>query len=253
MSARDPRDGRTLLVLPALNEADSVGEVLAEIARVLPDIDRLVVDDGSTDLTAAVARAAGAEVLVLPFNLGVGGAMRAGFRYALEHGYDRVVQIDADGQHDPGAVPELLDGLAEADIVIGARFAGKGDYEAKGPRRWAMTVLAGILGRVSRTRLTDTTSGFKAMGPRAVALFARHYPAEYLGDTVEALVIAARAGLRITQVPVEMRQRSGGRPSQHPFRAAIHLVRAFAALCIALIRPRLTVPERPAAKNGAGS
>jgi glycosyltransferase involved in cell wall biosynthesis len=227
--------------MPAYNEQEAIGDVIGEVRRTLPSVDCLVVNDGSTDDTAAVARAAGATVADLAVNLGVGGAMRVGFKYALAHGYDVVVQIDADGQHDPSAVPKLIAELANADVVIGARFAGEGDYQAHGVRRFAMRIIARILSRTSKTRLTDATSGFKACGPRAVALFAIDYPAEYLGDTVEALVIAARAGCRITQVPVSMRPRAGGTPSHNPIRAAVYLARAFIALGFAYLRPTRTL------------
>lgn len=229
---------RVLVVLPAWNERESLPGVLAEIRDHLPDVGVLVVDDGSSDGTAAVARAHGVDVLELPFNLGVGGAMRAGFRYAREQGYRKVVQVDADGQHDPRDVPRIVERLDEADVVIGARFAGTGEYEARGPRRWAMRVLAGVLSRVASARLTDTTSGFRGAGPRAVELFARHYPAEYLGDTVESLVLASRNGLRIEQIGVSMRERQGGRPSQSPFKATVYLARACLALGISLLRRR---------------
>ena len=227
-------------MLPALNEQASIAHVIAEVRAALPGVTCLVVDDGSVDRTAAIAREAGAVVASLPFNLGVGGAMRLGFNYALDYGFDNVVQVDADGQHNPASVRSLLAALDGADLVLGARFAGEGDYEAKGPRRWAMRVLAAILSRVAHTRLTDTTSGFKASGPKAVALFAQHYPAEYLGDTIEALVIAARAGCVIRQVPVAMRPRSGGTPSHNPFRSAAYLGRAALALGFSLIRPAST-------------
>lgn len=232
-----------LLVIPAWNEELALPAVLVEVHQTLPEVDILVVNDGSTDDTSLVARAAGVVVLDLPINLGVGGAMRAGFRYARAGGYQVVVQLDGDGQHDPRSVRELLDKLAGtgADIVIGARFAGVGSYEARGPRRVAMKVLSIVLSRIARTSLTDTTSGFKASGPAAIALFAREYPAEYLGDTIESLVIAARAGLVVTQHPVEMRPRVAGRPSHSPVRAAIFLLRAFAALAVAVTRPRSAV------------
>jgi glycosyltransferase involved in cell wall biosynthesis len=228
---------RTLIVMPAFNEEESVAAVVREVHQKLPGISVLVVDDGSTDATTSVARAAGARVATLPFNLGVGGAMRVGFRFALENDFDNVVQVDSDGQHDPSEVPALLAALHSADLVLGARFAGEGNYTVRGPRSWAMKVLAAILSRTSRTTLTDTTSGFKASGPRAVALFARHYPAEYLGDTIEALVIASRAQLVIAQVPVAMRPRAGGVPSHNPMKAAAYLGRAGLALVFALVRP----------------
>jgi glycosyltransferase involved in cell wall biosynthesis len=228
---------QTLIVLPALNEEASVASVIREVNVALPGMQCLVVDDGSTDRTATVARQAGAVVAKLPFNLGVGGAMRVGFKYALENGFSNVVQIDADGQHNPSSVRQLIAELDNADLVLGARFAGKGEYQVRGPRRWAMRVLAAVKSRTSKTRLTDKTSGFRATGPRAVKLFSEHYPAEYLGDTIEALVIAARAGCVIRQVPVAMRPRAGGVPSHNPFKAAAYLGRACVALVFAFMRP----------------
>jgi glycosyltransferase involved in cell wall biosynthesis len=238
---------RTLIVIPAYNEEASVASVVAEVRNALPGIAILVVDDGSRDRTADVAKLAGAIVASLPFNLGVGGAMRTGFRYAAENHYLNVVQVDADGQHDPTSVPELLAALSDADLVLGARFAGRGDYHVRGPRAWSMKVLAKILSRVTKTRLSDSTSGFRASGPAAVTLFAKHYPAEYLGDTIEALVLGARAGLVVTQVPVVMRPRSGGVPSHNPLRSAMYLARVFIALLFALVRPRF--PSDPLARS----
>ncbi len=239
MGVTVPPPRRVLVVIPAWNEQDALPGVLAEVDATVANVDILVVNDGSTDRTSEVARRCGVPVLDLPINLGVGGAMRAGFKYAQRHGYDVVVQLDADGQHDPRDVPRLVDVLTQedADLVIGARFAGRGNYTARGPRRWAMRGLSWVLSRVTGTQLTDSTSGFKAAGPRAIALFAPSYPAEYLGDTIESLVIAARAKLRVRQVPVEMRARAGGIPSHNPVRASLFLLRAVLALLIALSRP----------------
>ena len=230
---------RTLIVMPAWNEEESVARVVTEVLTELPGISCLVVSDGSTDNTAFEAQKAGAQVVILPFNLGVGGAMRLGFKFALENGFENVVQIDADGQHDPKNVLALLDKLQDFDIVIGARFAGEESYDIRGPRRWAMWILSKALSRVTKSRLTDTTSGFKANGPKAVRLFSENFPAEYLGDTVEALVIAARAGCSVTQVPVSMRERLGGQPSHNPAKAALYLGRAVLAFVFAIMRPRV--------------
>jgi glycosyltransferase involved in cell wall biosynthesis len=228
---------RVLIIVPAWNEQDAIGGTIAEIRECVPDADLLVIDDGSLDLTAQRAQAAGATVCPLPFNLGVGGAMRTGYRYALRNGYDAAVQIDADGQHDPRYLARLLDRLDTADVVIGARFATSDDpYKVRGPRRWAMVLLARVLSRLARTRLTDVTSGFRVSNRRAISVFATHYPAEYLGDTVESLVIAARAGCTITQVPVTMRARVAGRASHSPIKAAVYLCRAIVALVLALVR-----------------
>lgn len=228
---------RTLIVMPAFNEEQSVAAVVREVFGKLPGVSVLVVNDGSTDQTTREALSAGALVAELPFNLGVGGAMRTGFRYALQKGFDNVVQVDSDGQHDPAGIPSLLRELDNFDLVLGARFAGEGDYRVHGPRHWAMVVLSKVLSRVAHTKLTDTTSGFRASGPRAVRLFAQYYPAEYLGDTIEALVIASKSGLSIHQVPVSMRPRAGGKPSHNPLKASAYLGRACMALVFALIRP----------------
>lgn len=231
---------RSLVIIPAWNEEETIGSVLTEVAAVLPGWDVVVVSDGSTDATAATVRTRGVAVVELPFNLGVGGAMRAGYAYARRHGYDLALQLDADGQHDPAEVPRLVAAMAEtgADLVIGARFAGRGEYEARGPRRWAMVLLGSVLSRVTRTRLTDSTSGFKLADRRTIDVFALNFPAEYLGDTIEALVIAARTGLVVRQAPVQMRERAGGTPSHSPLKSALFLLRAFLALAVSLTRPR---------------
>jgi glycosyltransferase involved in cell wall biosynthesis len=222
----------TLVVIPAYNEVASLPGLIAEVRSASPDSRILVVDDGSLDATSAVAAASGADVLTLPFNLGVGGALRAGFRYAWRQGYQRMVQVDADGQHDPAGIASLLERLENADLVVGGRFAGQGDYRVGRSRRLVMAVLARSLSRRTHAVLTDTTSGFRAFGPRAIALFARDYPAEYLGDTVEALLMAARARLVVVQVPVVMRPRTGGVPSHSAMKSAALLARTLPAFLL---------------------
>lgn len=239
---------RLLVIMPAWNEAASVGNTVAEVIRAVPNCDVLVVDDGSTDKTADLAEAAGATVLRLPFNLGVGGAMRAGYKYAHRWKYAKAIQVDADGQHDPKDLINVVKGLSDADISIGARFADKGNYEVRGPRKWAMVFLGWAISRIAKTRLTDVTSGFRAANARAIAQYCEHYPAEYLGDTIDSLVVAVRSGLTVTQVPVEMRPRQGGQPSHNPAKAALYLGRSGFALLIAMTRKKtgVTNPEGPA-------
>lgn len=227
---------RVLIIMPAWNEEESVGNSVREVLGTSGNYDVLVVNDGSADDTAAVASEAGATVLNLPFNLGVGGAMRAGFKYSERLGYNRVIQVDADGQHDPKNIEDVLEGLKIADISIGARFADRGTYTVSGPRRWAMVFLAKVISSLAKTKLTDVTSGFRAANKRAVKQYLDHYPAEYLGDTIDSLVVAIRSGCSVTQVPVEMRERQGGKPSHNPFKAAIYLGRSIFALFIALTR-----------------
>ncbi|HEY9307255.1 MAG TPA: glycosyltransferase family 2 protein [Microbacterium sp.] len=237
---------RTLIIVPAWNESRNVGNTVREILDQFVDYDVVVVDDGSTDDTAQVARDAGARVLVLPFNMGVGGAMRTGFTFAQRLGYRQAIQVDADGQHNPRDIPLVLAGLQHADISIGARFADVGDYQAKGPRRWAMVFLANVLTRVAKTRLTDVTSGFRAANRRAIDQYVHYYPAEYLGDTVDSLVSAIHSGLSVTQVPVAMRARVHGKPSQNPVGSTIYLLRSVFALSLALMRGRRRSTEASA-------
>ena len=224
-----------LVAIPAYNEAATVADVVREVREYRPDDRVIVVDDGSRDDTAARARSESATVVQLPFNTGVGAAMRTAFLYAHRNDYDAVVQVDADGQHDPAGIKALLEGLASASVVVGAR----GDsYPTRGPRRWAMTLLARSLSRIVRHPMTDVTSGFRAADRRAIALYAREYPSEYLGDTVESLVMAARAGLQVAQVDIAMRPRQGGRASQGPFMSAAYLSRSLLALVVAVSRRR---------------
>jgi hypothetical protein len=162
--------------------------------------------------------------------------MRAGFRYALRAGYRVVVQVDADGQHDPAYIPLLLEGLRHADLVIGARFAGTGDYRVRGPRRAAMRSLSTVMSALTGAHLADTTSGFRATGVRGIRVFAHHYPTEYLGDTIETLVIARKCGLGVAQVPVAMRPRTTGRPSRGPLGSCVDLARASIVVLLGLVR-----------------
>lgn len=226
---------RPLVVMPAWNESATIAQTLLELQAAAVGLDIVVVDDGSSDATAAIARAQGVTVLRLPFNVGVGGAMRLGFRYALDNGYDAVVQVDADGQHPSEDVVKLLSLLASHDLVIGNRFWGNG-YRVAGPRRWAMGVLSAVVGKMAGHPVQDTTSGFRATGPRLLPLYADSYPAEYLGDTVEALVIAIRHGCRVAELPITMRARRGGRPSHSPTKSSVYLIRAVFVLGLSLIR-----------------
>lgn len=235
---------RLLVVIPALNEEVTVGDVVRSVRAELP-CDVLVVDDGSDDATSELALRAGAQVIRHPFNLGVGAAIRSGFRYAAEHGYHQILQVDADGQHDATEASRLVrlvqDGVA--DIVVGSRFAA--GYHVGRLRRSAMGVLSKVVSRRLGVRITDTTSGFRAFGPRAISRFARAYPSAYLSDTVEALLLAGDWGLQVAEVPVRMHQRQGGTPSAGGTRSLYHLVRLFLVIGLHRVRRPLvrTWPE----------
>jgi glycosyltransferase involved in cell wall biosynthesis len=228
-----------LLIIPAYNEAASLPRVLPELAAMLPRLDVLVVSDGSTDETADVARAAGAAVVELPFNLGIGGALRTGFRYAVEEGYRTAVQFDADGQHDPTTVQRLIDTLADgADLVIGSRFmeGGTPTYHISRLRRLAMRALEWIVRRLVGRRFTDTSSGLRGFSAPMLAYFAEHYPVEYM-DSVEALVMATNAGFDVREVPAGMLGRIGGAPSTRGWRLAYYYVRLLVVLLTSYTRP----------------
>jgi glycosyltransferase involved in cell wall biosynthesis len=227
---------RPVVAIPAWNEAGSVADVVAHVKAAVPEAAVLVVNDGSTDSTAALAAQAGAITLSLPFNVGVGGAMRTAFLFAQREGFDALVQVDADGQHNPQEIRSLLDGLAESDIVVGTRFHPDSTYKVRGPRKWAMDLLSWSLSRMARTPIADTTSGFRSAGPRAIELFAAAYPAEYLGDTVGSLTIAIRDGLTVTERPVTMYYRRVGRPSKSALWSTLYLGRAALALVVQLIK-----------------
>jgi glycosyltransferase involved in cell wall biosynthesis len=220
---------RTAVIIPAFNEADVLPGVLAGLARQNPDHDIVVVDDGSTDGTAIVARAAGATCLRLPFNLGIGGALRLGFRYVVEQGYDRAYQFDADGQHDASQIEALLAGLDDADMVIGSRFMGVRDYRVGRSRGMAMALLRRLVRLICGQAFTDTSSGFRAFRRPVLELFATEYPVEYM-ESVEALVLAVRRGFTVREVPVVMHDRVGGRASNRNLRLAYHFVRLLIVL-----------------------
>ncbi len=205
---------------------------MKELRELASEFDVVVVDDGSSDTTVDVARAGGARVVALPFNLGVGGAVRTGLRFAQSRGYDRVVVVDADGQHDPAGIRSLARALDEgADLAIGSRFApGADPYPVGRVRSTGMRVLRIVVRVVSGQRLTDVTSGFRAFDRPVLELLAAAYPAEYLADTVEALLMVAYAGFRIEEVPVSMRPRAGGRPSSRSLPLAGNYLRLLIAI-----------------------
>lgn len=232
-----------LCIVPAFNEEASVGRVVTELRGLGYDV--CVVDDGSADGTTAAARQAGAQVLRMPRNVGVGGALRCGFRYAVAAGYSTVVQVDGDGQHDPGQVRVLLDALADggADMVVGSRFAENGSGFAMGrSRRLAMRLLARRASAAVGVPLTDATSGFRAIRRPLLESFAREYPSEYLGDTVEALVVAGREGARVQEVAVHMSARETGQASAGTLASSWYVLRVLLAIELMPRGPRHPAP-----------
>jgi glycosyltransferase involved in cell wall biosynthesis len=227
---------RRIAIVPAYNEERNIGRLLAELHALDPGLEVVVVSDGSTDRTAAVAAAAGAHVVQLPFNLGIGGAVQTGFRFAWERGYDLAVRLDGDGQHDPAQLPAVVAPVVagEADLAIGSRFIGEGGYRSSAARRVGIRVLARVVSLIARQRLTDTTSGFQALNRRAIALYAADLPRDY--PEVEGLVMAIRHRIRVQEVPVTMREREHGRSSIGSVASVYYMVKVLLAIFVDLFR-----------------
>jgi hypothetical protein len=241
-----------LAIVPAYNEEASVASVVQDLHDHAPGFDVLVVDDGSTDATARRARDAGAHVLRMPFNLGIGGTVQAGYQYALEHDYDIAVQVDGDGQHDARELQKLVQHLRQhptVDMVTGSRFleaCEDGSFQSTAPRRAGIRLFAGILSRVTGARVTDPTSGFRMTNRRGIELFARDYPHDY--PEVEAVLMVHAHRLRSTEVPVRMRARAGGVSSINASRSVYYMVKVLLAIFVGLFRARPTIEsgDRPA-------
>jgi len=228
---------RILVIIPAHNEAASLAEVIAEVrAAVTADI--VVVDDGSSDNTAAIALREGVELLSLPFNLGIGSTMQAGFKFACREGYDIAVQVDGDGQHDAAELPLILDPVikGECDLAVGSRYLDRGSYSGSTGRRAGTAIFSKILSLLTREKLTDATSGFRAIDRDLIVLFANDYPRDY--PEVEVLLLVHMARRRIREVPVAMRQRGGGRSSINSFRSVYYMVKVLLALAVVASRRR---------------
>ena len=231
---------KNLAVVPAFNEAASVAGVVERLHEVRPDFDVLVVDDGSTDDTAALAERAGARVLHHPYNLGIGGAVQSGFLFAREQGYDHVVQVDGDGQHEPAEINRLFAVMAEhpeVDVVCGSRFLSADmRYPAPMSRRTGIHVFALLLSRVVDGRVSDPTSGFRLYNRRAIDLFARDYPHDF--PEVEAVLMLHHHRLRMLETPVRMYSRGGGASSLNAGKSAYYMVKVLLALFVGLARRR---------------
>lgn len=232
---------RKLAIVPAYNEEGMVGRVVREIKRHAPDFDVVVVDDGSLDGTAAVAERAGAVVLRQPFNLGIGGAMQAGYKYAAHRGYDVAVQVDGDGQHKPEYLPAMVEALStgdEADLVYGSRFLGDPGYKVPFMRKLGNRIFGVTLSIICRQKITDPTSGFRMVNRNGIELFARDYPHDY--PEVEAILMLHAHRLKIHEVHVRMNARGFGESSIDYLSAGYYMVKVMLAIFIGLLRRRPT-------------
>jgi glycosyltransferase involved in cell wall biosynthesis len=229
---------RVLVIVPAYNEESSLPAVVADLRKHVPTCDVVVIDDCSTDATAARARELGVDVLRLPINLGIGGAVQTGFRYAHRCGYDVAIQVDGDGQHPAEGIAGLLAPLqsGQADVVIGSRFLEREGFQSTVARRMGIRAFEWLTRLTSGVRVTDTTSGFRAYNRGAIVFLAEHYPSDY--PEVESVTILTRNGFRIVEVPATMRERQGGTSSITAARSLYYLIKVSLASLVSMVRPR---------------
>lgn len=232
-----PDMANTVVIVPAFNEEACIGGLVREIHGILPGIRVVVINDGSEDRTGFVARNAGAEVLDLPCNVGVGGAVQAGFRYACEQGFQYVVRIDGDGQHPPAEIPHLMAAMDDPryDMAVGSRFAGKKSYTSTLLRYCGIFFLARMLSVICRKRVTDPTSGFQILARPLMYFFSRYYPADY--PEPEAIALMRRQGYDLVEVPVTFRERASGSSTINGWGTLYYLVKVFLALLVDRARP----------------
>jgi glycosyltransferase involved in cell wall biosynthesis len=226
---------RVLIIVPAFNESQSLPRLLQTLHEECSNCDVIIIDDGSTDNTRHVLKGL-ARVISLPCNLGIGGAVQTGLQIAVREGYDFAIQVDGDGQHPPKEVSKLLAAIHEtgADIVVGSRFRTSGGFKSTATRRVGIRFFAAIVSVVCRTRITDTTSGFRIMNRRALKVLSRHYSEDF--PEVEALVVAHRAGLRISEVSVQMRERTAGKSSIGRVKSFLYMLKVPLAIFMGLLR-----------------
>jgi glycosyltransferase involved in cell wall biosynthesis len=233
-----------LIFIPAWNEEDTVASVVADVRANMPDVDILVVDDGSTDRTAEVAAAAGARVATLPFNLGLGAALQTGYRMARDGGYEYCAHLDGDGQHPPDEVKRLLDRLiaGDADLMIGSRYHSPDgpqepeDYKPTFTRKLGISLFRTLLTLTTRQRFTDTTSGMRAGNRRVMTLFADSYSPDF--GEIESLQLALREGLTVEEMQVRFLPREGGTSFLTPLRSAFFIFKNVIVLLVGQFKPR---------------
>jgi len=233
------KESRAIIVMPAHNEAGNIERVITELRQAVQGLDFVVIDDFSSDDTAAVAERMGAEVVRLPCNLGYGGAVQTGFRYAVQRGYDYAVMMDSDGQHDPRSVPALLEVVesGEADVALGSRFLGRMEYRSSWVRRLGMSIYSRLVSVATGRHFTDATSGLQALNREVLEFFSRdNYPVDF--PDADTIILLHYAGFRVKEVPVTMRERISGESMHASLKPIYYVFKMALAIFIVLLRQR---------------
>ncbi len=225
-------NAKILVIVPAFNEAGQIKQVIKDIQTHAPYADIAVVNDGSTDNTLAQIKQSDVIVLNLPYNLGIGGAVQTGYQYALDQHYDVAIQIDGDGQHDPAELDKLLEAFfrSGADMLIGSRFLNKTGYQSTYMRRMGIRLLSIMVSGLTRRQASDTTSGYRLCGRRAISLFAEQYPTDY--PEVESLILMHNHGLQFVEEAVSMRPRTFGKSSITALKSVYYMMKVILAIMI---------------------
>ena len=249
--SRMKSDKNILVIIPAYNEEDTIGRVIEKTRYYFPLSDILVVNDGSTDSTSSISKEKGVLVLDLPYNLGIGGAMQTGYKFAYRMGYDIAVQCDGDGQHHPAQIKRLVDTLVNdgADMVLGSRYLRKKRYKSEVFRKMGIWIFSRVISVIVRQRLTDPTSGFRAVNRDVIRSFSNLYPGDY--PEPEALVLLHRQGFAIREIYVNMSSRKGGNSSINAWRSVYYMVKVLLAIFIDLCKhvPRGREPGKEAKED----
>lgn len=223
---------KTLLIIPAYNEQENIAKVVDQLIQEFPQYEYIIVNDGSGDLTEEICEKNGYNLLNLPINLGIGGAVQAGYRYAKKYGYEIAIQIDGDGQHDISYVEEVIRPILEgkADVVIGSRFLRKEGFQSSAARRVGIRILSGLILICTGTKIYDVTSGFRAVNRKFINIYSEDYPSDY--PEPEALITAVLSGGRVKEVPVIMKERSGGTSSINMRKSVYYMIKVTLAILI---------------------
>ncbi len=225
---------KTLVIIPAYNEEECIKNTVTNLKRYNPNIDYVIINDCSTDSTKQICKDNNFNVINLPINLGIGGAVQTGYKYAYENNYDIAIQIDADGQHDPKYIKDMIKGIEEGnDLVIGSRFIKKEGFQTSWIRRLGINLYSFLIKLLTHKEIKDTTSGYRAVDRKIIKLFSKNYPVDYPEPETDALI--AKNNFKIKEIPMKMKERDGGKSSITPLRSIYYAIKVGLAVMLACV------------------